>query len=79
MLRDFFGLDELLPNEWLTHSFRSQFCKPEERRFVCLNALYSVTGFDKEQVRYLFCFYARKVLLETNMSASSLFLSLPQT
>ena len=55
MLRDFFGLDELLPNEWLTHSFRSQFCKPEERRFVCLNALYSVTGFDKEQVRYLLC------------------------
>ena len=50
-IRDLFGLDELLPNEWLTHSFRSQFCKPEDRRFVCLNALYSVTGFDKEQVR----------------------------
>ena len=54
MVRDLFGLDELLPNEWLTHSFRSQFCKPEDRRFVCLNALYSVTGFDKPQVSFLF-------------------------
>ena len=52
-IRDLFGLDELLPNEWLTHSFRSQFCKPEDRRFVCLNALYSVTGFDKAQVSWV--------------------------
>ena len=51
ILRDLFGFDELLPNEWMTHNFRGQFCKPEDRRFVCLNALYSVTGFDKEQVR----------------------------
>ena len=54
MLRDLVGLDELLPNEWLTHSFRSQFCKPEDRRFVCLNALYSVTGFDQEQASFLY-------------------------
>ena len=38
----------------MTHNFRGQFCKPEDRRFVCLNALYSVTGFDKEQVRKRF-------------------------
>ena len=54
MLRDLVGMDELLPNQWLTHSFRSQFCKPEDRRFVCLNALYSVTGFDQEQASFLY-------------------------
>ena len=67
MLRDLVGLDELLPNEWLTHSFRSQFCKPEDRRFVCLNALYSVTGFDQEQASFLYVLRSSTVQLCDNV------------